>query len=69
MQPRLRLPDTDPAETTFPDACAVCGGDVHLRVVGGKATSYCSGCHWIAHPLLEVHHDGLHVQFSPQGKA
>jgi hypothetical protein len=69
MQPRFQVPESENAETTFPSACAVCGGDVHLRVLKGKATSYCSGCHWIAHPLLEVHADGLHVSFSPQGVA
>jgi hypothetical protein len=57
------------AETTFPDACAVCGGDVHIRVVEGHATSYCGGCHWIAHPKLHVQHDGLKVSFGAQGLA
>lgn len=57
------------AETTFPDACAVCGGDVHIRVTNGHATSYCGGCHWIAHPLLEVKHNGLKVSFEAQALA
>lgn len=57
------------AETTFPCACAVCGGDVHIRVLDGHATSYCGGCHWIAHPKLDVQHDGLKVSFGAQAKA
>ena len=28
------------AETTIPQACTVCGGDVHLRVLNGRATGY-----------------------------
>ena len=53
------------AETTFPYACALCGGDLHIRVRDGRATSYCGGCHWIAHPRLQVHHDGFKVSFTP----
>lgn len=48
-------------ETMLPDACAVCGGDVHLRVHDGRATSYCRGCRSISHPKLQVHHDKLEL--------
>jgi hypothetical protein len=57
------------AETTLPDACVVCGGDVHIRVMHGKATSVCNACHWIGHPSVKVDHDGLKVSFEPGAAA
>jgi hypothetical protein len=63
---------TDPeamAETTLPDACVSCGGDVHIRVMRGRATSVCNACHWIGHPNVQVDHDGLKVSFEAAAKA
>ncbi len=62
-------PETDIRETLLPDACAVCGGDVHLRVLNGKATSYCGTCHHIAHPKLKVLHDRLELALDSTAKA
>jgi hypothetical protein len=60
-------PNLNPtAETTIPEGCAVCGGDLHLRVTSGKAISYCAICHWIARPTLQVLHQGLKVAFTPK---
>ncbi len=57
------------AETTLPNACVACGSDVHVRVIKGRATSYCGGCHWIGHPHVKVDHDGLKVSFQVEGQA
>ncbi len=56
----LQRPNT--AETMIPEACAVCGGDVFLRVWEGRATSYCRTCRTISHPKLQVHHDRLELE-------
>ena len=63
----LQKPNT--AETTIPDACAVCGGDVHLRVHDGRATGYCVSCRWISHPKLQVHHDRLELKIDGLAQA
>lgn len=61
--------ETEIRETMLPDACAVCGGDVHLRVLNGRATSYCGTCHYIAHPKLQVHHDRLELSLDSTARA
>jgi len=48
-------------ETMLPEACAICGGDIYLRVLNGRATSWCPGCRTISHPKLQVHHDRLEL--------
>lgn len=55
----LQRPNT--TEPLLPEACAVCGSDVHLRVVNGRATTYCGGCRSISHGKLQVHHDRLEL--------
>jgi hypothetical protein len=57
------------AETMIPDACPVCGGDVHLRVTNGRGTSYCASCRWISHPRLQVHHDKLELALDTAAEA
>jgi hypothetical protein len=65
---QLNIPQD--TETMFPNACALCGGDVHIRVVAGHAHSYCGGCHRLSDsPRLQVFHDGLKVFFAPVADA
>ena len=65
----MDLQRSNTAETTIPNACAVCGGDVHLRVLNGRATGFCGVCRWISHPKLEVHHDRLELSIETVANA
>jgi hypothetical protein len=59
----------DSAETTLPNACVLCGGDVELKVTGKLARSYCKTCHWVGKPDVSVTFDGLRVAYKPTGLA
>lgn len=59
----------DFAETTLPNACAVCGGDLELKVTQNLARTYCKHCHWVGSPEVTVTFNGLKVQYKPLGQA
>ena len=49
------------AEFTLPLACVACGGDLAVRVTPGRAFAYCSKCHWLSKPHVEIVAEGLRV--------
>lgn len=72
MLPDAAAQKTDPesAETTLPNACVLCGGDLEIKVTSGRiARSYCRTCHWVGRPDVSVTFEGLRVAYKPVGQA
>ena len=56
-------------EATLPRACMLCGGDLHIKVTGEEAYSYCPTCRWLARPEVTVTFDGVKISFKHSGSA
>ena len=69
MRSEPRTPETETSEVRLPGACLVCGGDLEVRLSGGRAGSYCRACHWISRPYVERHSGEVHLAHSPGGYA
>jgi hypothetical protein len=57
------------SEVELPQACVVCGGNLHVRLTRDEAISYCSVCHYIGKARATVKDDGLRVDFRVSGRA
>jgi hypothetical protein len=67
---KTKAAETEVKETTLPEACMVCGGDLALKVSPGRgASSYCKSCHWFGKPEVTATATGLKVTYKPGGFA
>lgn len=58
------------ADFTLPGGCMLCGADLEVRVSpGAGAHSYCSTCHWLSRPLVQMAKEGLTVSYASSGIA
>ena len=57
------------SEVELPEGCVICGGDLHVRMIGDGAMSYCPSCHHIGRARAIVKGDGLRVDFRVAGRA
>lgn len=69
MTPEQNPTESQSREAVLPSACMTCGGDLHLKVTGSQAVSYCTTCHVLTHPEVTVTFDGLQVSFRHVGHA
>ncbi len=49
------------AEMTLSNACAVCGGDLSMRVSPDGARTYCADCHLIDKPAVKWNSEGARL--------
>lgn len=45
--------DEETAEAHLADACPLCGGRLHLRLIGLRGTTYCPTCKVLGEVVLE----------------
>ncbi len=69
MRSEPRTPENEIGELRLPGGCLVCGSDLEVRLVAGRAGSYCRACHWISRPRLERHLGEVHLAHPPGGLA
>jgi hypothetical protein len=69
MRSESRTAESEVGEMRFEGGCLVCGGDLEVRLVAGRAGSYCRTCHWISRPRLERHDGQVSLAHPPGGFA
>lgn len=56
-------PKARTAEMVLPNACLVCGNDVHLRLSPGDARTWCVVCHLSARPKISWAEGGMTLEY------
>lgn len=57
-------------EFTIPEGCAVCSGDIQIRVtLGSGALGICLGCKSFSRPQVSMTHRGLKISYAPAAEA
>ncbi|MCI0572854.1 MAG: hypothetical protein L0Y66_19060 [Myxococcaceae bacterium] len=62
-------PDAQSADMTLPGGCAVCGGDLVVRVAPGSSRGYCGTCRSLTRPAVRVVKGQLQVAHPMVGSA
>lgn len=62
-------PEASTADMTLPGGCAVCGGDLVVRVAPGSSRGYCAACHSLTRPQLRMVKGALHIAHPLVGQA
>ena len=62
-------PQTRTAEMLLPNACLVCGSDVHLRLSPGDARTWCPKCHLASRPKISWGDGGMTLDYEHAAQA
>jgi hypothetical protein len=62
-------PEERTADMTLPGGCAVCDGDLVIRVAPGSARGFCASCHALSRPQVRLVEGQLQIAYPMEGQA